>query len=146
MLGRIVITHDNGGWALNLNFDEETGVLTLDENPETRTVPIPNFTLTVGLGRTAIPAFLFAAIQASKRGKRGTVPALSSTAGTNKGMTVKLPRGLSWDEVRAIMERAVGRGLERRQAGPVPHIAVDEKSFRKRHRYLRRRSLRDGLN
>ena len=44
--------------------------------------------------------------------------------------------GLSWDEVHAIMERAVGRGLERRQAQPVAHIGVDEKSFRKRHRYL----------
>ena len=29
--------------------------------------------------------------------------------------------GLSWDEVHAIMERAVERGLERRQAEPVPH-------------------------
>ena len=44
--------------------------------------------------------------------------------------------GLSWDEVHAIMERAVGRGLEHRQAEPVPYIEVDEKSFRKRHRYL----------
>lgn len=43
---------------------------------------------------------------------------------------------LSWDQVQAIMERAVGRGLERRQAEPIPHIGVDEKSFRKRHRYF----------
>ena len=43
---------------------------------------------------------------------------------------------LSWDDVHAIMERAVGRGLQRRQAEPVAHIGVDEKSFRKRHRYL----------
>ncbi len=41
---------------------------------------------------------------------------------------------LSWDQVHAIMERAVERGLERRQAQPVPHIGVDEKSFRKRRR------------
>ncbi len=34
------------------------------------------------------------------------------------------------------MERAVGGGLERRQAEPVPHIGVDEKSFRKRRRYF----------
>jgi transposase len=43
---------------------------------------------------------------------------------------------LSWDEVHGILERAVGRGLERRQAEPVPRLGVDEKSFRKRHRYL----------
>ena len=34
------------------------------------------------------------------------------------------------------MERAVQRGLERRQAEPVPHIGVDEKAFRKGHKYL----------
>ena len=44
--------------------------------------------------------------------------------------------GLSWDEVHAFMERAVGGGLERRQAELDPHIGVDEKSFRKRHRHL----------
>ena len=43
---------------------------------------------------------------------------------------------LSWDQVQAIMQRAVGRGLERRQAEPIPYIGVDEKSFRKRHRYF----------
>jgi transposase len=44
--------------------------------------------------------------------------------------------GLSWDEVHGIMERAVQRGLARRQAEAIPHIGVDEKSFRKRHRYV----------
>lgn len=44
--------------------------------------------------------------------------------------------GLSWDEVHGIMERAVKRGLARRKAEPIPHIGVDEKSFRKRHRYV----------
>lgn len=43
---------------------------------------------------------------------------------------------LSWDEVHGILERAVRRGLERRQAEAVPRLGVDEKSFRKRHRYL----------
>jgi len=43
--------------------------------------------------------------------------------------------GLSWDEVHAIMKRAVARGLARRQAEPIPRIGVDEKSFRKRHKY-----------
>jgi transposase len=43
---------------------------------------------------------------------------------------------LSWDEVHGILERAVRRGLQRRQAEPVPRLGVDEQSFRKRHRYL----------
>jgi transposase len=44
--------------------------------------------------------------------------------------------GLSWDEVHGIMERAVARGLARRQAEAIPHLGVDEKSFRKGHRYF----------
>jgi transposase len=43
--------------------------------------------------------------------------------------------GLSWDEVHGILERAVRRGLARREAESIPHLGVDEKSFRKRHRY-----------
>jgi len=43
---------------------------------------------------------------------------------------------LSWDEIHGIMERAVKRGLERRKAEPVSQIGVDEKAFRKEHRYL----------
>ena len=43
---------------------------------------------------------------------------------------------LSWDEIHGILERAVQRGLERRAAEPIPYLGVDEKSFRKRHRYL----------
>jgi transposase len=43
--------------------------------------------------------------------------------------------GLSWDEVHAIMQRAVNRGLARRRAEPIPRIGVDEKAFRKRHKY-----------
>jgi transposase len=39
---------------------------------------------------------------------------------------------LSWDQVQAIMQRAV----ERRQAEPVPHIGVDEKSSRQRQCYF----------
>ncbi|MBW3596018.1 MAG: ISL3 family transposase [Planctomycetes bacterium] len=42
---------------------------------------------------------------------------------------------LSWDEVHGIMDRAVKRGLKRREARPLPRIGVDEKAFRKRHRY-----------
>jgi len=43
---------------------------------------------------------------------------------------------LSWDEIHGIMDRAVKRGLKRRKAEPVTHIGVDEKAFRKGHRYL----------
>jgi transposase len=44
--------------------------------------------------------------------------------------------GLSWDEIHGIMERAVTRGLRRRQAEPIPALGIDEKAFRKGHRYF----------
>jgi len=44
--------------------------------------------------------------------------------------------GLSWDEIHAIMERAVERGLKRREAEPLPLLGVDEKAFRKGHKYF----------
>lgn len=40
---------------------------------------------------------------------------------------------LSWDEIHGILERAVERGLERRQAQPIAYLGVDEKAFRKGH-------------
>jgi transposase len=43
---------------------------------------------------------------------------------------------LSWDEIHGIMERAVKRGLARRQAEDLPKLGVDEKAFRKGHKYL----------
>ena len=43
---------------------------------------------------------------------------------------------LSWDEVHGIMERAVKRGLARRQAEEIPQLGVDEKAFRKGHKYV----------
>ena len=43
---------------------------------------------------------------------------------------------LSWDEIHGIMERAVKRGLARRQAEEIPRLGVDEKAFRKGHKYL----------
>src|SRR5215831_13714939 len=43
---------------------------------------------------------------------------------------------LSWDEIHGIMDRAVERGLKRRQAEMVKRLGVDEKAFRKGHRYL----------
>src|SRR5258708_18728035 len=44
--------------------------------------------------------------------------------------------GLSWDEVHAIQERAVERGLRRRQAEPVERLGIDEKSFTRGHHYF----------
>ena len=38
---------------------------------------------------------------------------------------------LSWDEIHGILERAVERGLARRQAEAIPHLGVDEKAFRR---------------
>ena len=43
--------------------------------------------------------------------------------------------GLSWDEAWGIMQRAVARGQARKQARPLAYIGVDEKAFRKGHRY-----------
>lgn len=43
---------------------------------------------------------------------------------------------LSWDQVANIQERAVRRGLSRRQIGSIEFIGVDETSFRKRHDYV----------
>ena len=44
--------------------------------------------------------------------------------------------GLSWDEVHGILERAVKRGLARRTQEEVGYLGVDEKAFRKGHKYL----------
>jgi transposase len=44
--------------------------------------------------------------------------------------------GLSWDEVHAIQERAVARGMARRREEVVRHLGVDEKSFTRGHRYF----------
>ncbi len=44
--------------------------------------------------------------------------------------------GLSWDQVNGIQERAVARGLSRREAIAPKRIGVDETSFQKRHEYV----------
>lgn len=44
--------------------------------------------------------------------------------------------GLSWDQVAGIQERAVSRGLARREEKPLKNIAIDETSFQKRHEYV----------
>lgn len=43
---------------------------------------------------------------------------------------------LSWDQVWGIAERAVVRGQRRKQARVIPAIGVDEKAFRKGHKYM----------
>src|SRR5207302_9512943 len=43
---------------------------------------------------------------------------------------------LSWHEIHGILERAVKRGLARRQAEEIPYLGVDEQAFRKGHKYL----------
>ena len=44
--------------------------------------------------------------------------------------------GLSWNAIDGIMQRAVKRGLARREEQLVARIGVDETSFRKRHNYV----------
>jgi transposase len=43
---------------------------------------------------------------------------------------------ISWDEAWGIKERAVSRGLARRENTPIEEFAVDETSFQKRHEYV----------
>jgi transposase len=43
---------------------------------------------------------------------------------------------VSWDEAFGVMQRAVMRGQERKEAAVVKHLGVDEKAFRKGHSYL----------
>lgn len=44
--------------------------------------------------------------------------------------------GLSWDAAHRIMESAVERGLQRRQAEPISKVGIDEKSFGRGHNYV----------
>jgi transposase len=55
-------------------------------------------------------------------------------AASQKAVSERL--ALSWDEIHGIMERAVKRGLARRQAEPVPLLGIDEKAFHKGHKYF----------
>lgn len=43
---------------------------------------------------------------------------------------------LDWDSVQRIMERAVQRGLSRREVQSLPYVGIDEKSFRRGHSYV----------
>ncbi len=44
--------------------------------------------------------------------------------------------GITWDGAQRIMDRAVQRGLARRDTEDVEHVGMDEKSFRRRHNYV----------
>jgi len=44
--------------------------------------------------------------------------------------------GISWDEADGIKQRAVRRGLARKQAQPLPQLGVDEKAFGKGQKYV----------
>lgn len=43
---------------------------------------------------------------------------------------------LTWDEADGIMERAVRRGLQRRDLSGLRRIGIDEKAVRRGHRYI----------
>ena len=43
---------------------------------------------------------------------------------------------MDWDSVHRIMERAVERGLERRELESLQYVGIDEKSFRRGHSYI----------
>ncbi len=43
--------------------------------------------------------------------------------------------GMGWEQVNRIMKRAVERGLERREAGEIEHLGIDEKSIARGHKY-----------
>jgi len=44
--------------------------------------------------------------------------------------------GLSWDTAHTVMERAVHRGMERREEEPIEYVGIDEKSFGKAQDYI----------
>jgi transposase len=56
-----------------------------------------------------------------------------------RGMTISSAAdklGLSWDAADGIMQRAVKRGLARRQTAIPQNIGIDETSYRKNHNYV----------
>jgi transposase len=44
--------------------------------------------------------------------------------------------GLQWKAVHRIMDRAVQRGMDRRETDSVENVGIDEKSFRRGHNYI----------
>jgi len=87
----------------------EHGVLTVDVP---WAAPLSRFTM-------GFEARVIIAIQASK---------------TVEGATQIMK--ISWDEARGIMERAVARGLSRREEMMMPNLAADEKSYKKGRHFV----------
>lgn len=54
--------------------------------------------------------------------------------GTVSGAVALL--GITWDEGWGVMDRAVRRGRQRKEAKVIEHLGVDEKAFRKGHSYV----------
>jgi transposase len=44
--------------------------------------------------------------------------------------------GIHWESAAKLMQRAVERGLERKESRIIKHVGVDEKAFRRGHHYL----------
>ena len=44
--------------------------------------------------------------------------------------------GVNWHQLQSIMDRAVTRGMDRREAEEISWVGMDEKSFRKGHNYI----------
>ena len=61
----------------------------------------------------------------------------------NRSKTAKALR-ISWDEMNNIMNRAVSRGLSRRNHESIRYIGMDEKSFLKGHNYISVMTDTDG--
>jgi transposase len=61
------------------------------------------------------------------------ITVLQSAASTSAAQRILK---ISWDQVNHIKDRAVTRGLARRESEDVMHVGVDEKNFRKGHNYV----------
>lgn len=63
-----------------------------------------------------------------------TIETLQATK--NQTKTARLLK-LTWSEVHGVMERAVARGLARRDPNKIyEHVCMDEKSIRRGHEYV----------
>jgi transposase len=51
-------------------------------------------------------------------------------------LAVSTQMKLSWDEIHAVQDRAVKRGLQRRKASQIRYLGVDEKAYKTGHSYL----------
>ena len=68
--------------------------------------------------------------------RKSGVGATSTRCSSRRSWSPASLLGLSWDAAQTIMDRAVERGLERREVTPIRHIGIDEKSFGRGHDYI----------